>query len=224
MESDNIVGYQTKASVAGFNFVTPTFDAVDGTGAVALQDIAISGENLTDSVDNLQILDEGGATTATYFYMSTGLTGFATDGWVDVDSWALADSTVPFGAGVLLDTANADVTVTFAGQVSTTDSEITSVAGFNFTGNNSPVSINIQDITVGGENVTDSVDNIQILDEGGATIATYFYMTTGLTGFAADGWVDVDSWALADVTLQPGQGVLVDTASASVKIVIPAAL
>ncbi len=223
VESDNVVGYQTKASASGFNFVAPTFDAVDGTGAIALQDIAISGDNVTDSSDNIQILDEGGATVSQYIYMTAATSALSADGWVDGDLWALTDATVPYGAGILLDTANAGVTVTFAGQVATTDSEIKSVSGFNFTGNNSPVSINVQDITVSGD-VTDSSDNIQILDEGGATIAQYIYMTAATSGLAADGWVDGDAWALADVSLEPGQGILVDTANADVSIVIPSAL
>ncbi len=218
------VGYQTTTSVAGFNFVTPTFDAVDGSGNVSLQDIKISGENVTDSVDNLQILDEGGATVSTYYYMTAATSGLSADGWVDFDAWALADGTVPYGASVLLSSANANVDITFAGQVASEDSAITTVAGFNFTGNNSPVEINIQDIVISGENVTDSVDNIQILDEGGATTATYYYMTAATSGFAADGWVDFDAWALADITLQPGQGVLVSTANAGVSVVIPSAL
>ena len=141
-----------------------------------------------------------------------------------MDNWAFVNGTIPYGSGILLDTANADVAVTFAGQVASDDSEITSVAGFNFTGNNTPVSINVQDVTVGGENVTDGSDNIQILDEGGATTATYVYMTAASSGFDADGWVDMDNWAFVDVTLTPGQGILVDTANAGVSIVIPSAL
>lgn len=224
IQSANVVGYQTKQTVSGFNFLAPTFEPVDGTGYINIQDIKISGENMTDSVDNLQILDEGGATTATYFYMTKETSGLEADGWVDGDLWALTDVSLPCGAGVLIDTANDGVDVTFAGQVSTTDTEVESVTGFNFTGNNSPAVINIQDILIVGENVTDSVDNLQILDEGGATIATYFYMTKETSGLEADGWVDGDLWALADMTIEPGQGVLIDTANDGVIISIPAAL
>ena len=224
IQSANVVGYTTKQTVSGFNFLAPTFEPVDGTGFINLQDIKISGDNVTDSADNIQILDEGGATTATYIYMTAETSALEADGWVDGDNWCLTDVTIPYGAGILLDTANEEVAVTFAGQVSTADSTITSVSGFNFTGNNTPVAVNIQDILVTGENVTDSADNIQILDEGGATIATYIYMTKETSGLEADGWVDGDNWCLADVTIEPGQGILVDTANEGVTINIPAAL
>lgn len=219
-----VVGYQQKETVTGFNFITPTFDSVSASGSIDLQDIKISGENVTDSVDNLQLLDEGGATTATYYYMTAGTSGLEADGWVDFDNWELVSGSVPYGASVLLDSANADVTITFAGSVSTADTLVESVSGFNFTGNNTPIAIDIQDLTISGANVTDSVDNLQILDEGGATVATYYYMTAATSGLEADGWVDFDNWALADVTLEPGQGVLIDTANDGVSIVIPSAL
>ena len=224
MESANIVGYQNKATASGFNFVTPTFDSVGGDGFIALQNIKIGGENVSDSVDNIQILDDGGATVATYVYMAKESSGFSADGWVDFDNWCLAEASIPYGSSVLLDTANANVDITFAGQVSEEDTEVTSVAGFNFIGNNTPAAINIQDIVLGNDKASDSVDNIQILDEGGATVATYVYMTKESSGFAANGWVDFDNWCLADVTLEPGMGVLVDTANAGVSIIIPSAL
>ena len=224
MESANIVGYQNKATASGFNFVTPTFDSVGGDGFIALQNIKIAGENITDAGDNIQILDDGGATVATYYYMTAETSGLEADGWVDGDAWALADVKIPYGASILLDTSNADVDLTFAGQVAEEDTEIESVAGFNFTGNNTPVEIGIQDILIQGENVTDAGDNIQILDEGGATVATYYYMTAETSGLEADGWVDGDAWALADIKLAPGQGILIDTGNADVLIVIPSAL
>ena len=71
LEDSNTVGYTTKTTVAGFNFVSPTFKNVSGS-AISCQDIKLSGENVIEYVDNLQILDEGGATTENYFWTSTG--------------------------------------------------------------------------------------------------------------------------------------------------------
>ena len=65
IESSNVVGYQQKETVTGFNFVIPTFDVVGG-GKVNIQDIKIEGA--TDWADNIQILDEGGAGIAQYIY------------------------------------------------------------------------------------------------------------------------------------------------------------
>ena len=99
--------------------------------------------------------------------------------------------------------------MTFAGQVSTEDTVIETVPGFNFVGNNTPVAVNIQDIKIA--NATDWSDNIQVLDEGGATIQQYIYASAAESGAEADGWLD-ETFTLADVTLEPGQGILIDTA------------
>ena len=69
--------------------------------------------------------------------------------------------------------------------------------------------VNIQDIKIA--NATDWGDNIQILDEGGSTIAQYYYASAKQSGAEADGWLD-ETLSLANITLEPGQGILVDTA------------
>ena len=204
VESANIVGYQQKDTVTGFNFVIPSFKAVNG-GSIHIQDIKIA--NATDWSDNIQILDEGGATVALYLYATKEQSGAAADGWLD-DTLALADVTIAPGQSILIDTADSAV-LTFAGQVSTEDTVVETVPGFNFVGNNTPVAVNIQDFTIVG--ATDWSDNIQILDEGGATLALYLYATKEQSGAAADGWLD-DTLALADVDIEPGQGILIDTA------------
>ena len=210
--SSDVVGYQNKDTVVGFNFVIPTFKAVNG-GTVNIQDIKIS--NATEWNDSIQVLDEGGATVATYFYLTSGSSGAEADGWVD-DTLALADVELEAGQSILVDTAAAAV-ITFSGKVSTDDTVVETVAGFNFVGNNTPVALDIQDITI--KNATEWNDSIQVLDEGGATVATYFYLTAGSSGAEADGWVD-DTLALADVDLEPGQGILIDTAAAA-EVTIP---
>lgn len=181
----------------------PTFKAVNG-GSIHIQDIKIAGA--TDWNDNIQVLDEGGATIAAYYYATAEQSGAAADGWLD-DTLALADVTFAPGQSILIDTADTTV-LTFAGQVSTEDTVVETVPGFNFVGNNTPVAVNIQDFTI--EGATDWNDNIQILDEGGATIAAYYYATAEQSGAAADGWLD-DTLGLADVNFEPGQGLLIDT-------------
>ena len=208
----SVVGYQQKETVTGFNFVIPTFAAING-GGVHIQDIKIA--NATDWTDNIQVLDEGGATVAMYIYATAAQSGAEADGWLD-DSFALADVTLEPGQSILIDTADT-ATLTFAGAVSSEDTVVETVAGFNFIGNNTPVSVKMQDITIAGG--TDWTDNIQVLDEGGATIAMYIYATAAQSGAEADGWLD-DSFTLADVTLEPGQGILVDTADTAT-ITIP---
>ena len=202
--SSSVVGYQQKDTVSGFNFVIPTFKAVN-SGSIHIQDIKIA--NATDWSDSIQVLDEGGATIQQYIYASAAESGAEADGWLD-ETFSLADVTFAPGQSILIDTANISV-LTFAGQVSTEDTVIETVPGFNFVGNNTPVAVNIQDIKIA--NATDWSDNIQVLDEGGATIQQYIYASAAESGAEADGWLD-ETFTLADVTLEPGQGILIDTA------------
>ena len=209
------MGYQTKDTVTGFNFVIPTFKAVNGATGVHIQDIKIA--NATDWGDNIQILDEGGATIAQYYYVSAAESGFEADGWLSEDMGSLADVTFAPGQSILVDTADI-ASLTFAGAVSTDDTVVETVAGFNFVGNNTPVAVNIQDIKIA--NATDWGDNIQILDEGGATIAQYYYVSAAESGFEADGWLSEDMGSLADIDLEAGQGILIDTADVA-EVTIP---
>ena len=214
VESANVVGYQQKDTVTGFNFVIPTFKAVNG-GSIHIQDIKIA--NATDWTDNIQVLDEGGAGVAMYVYVSAAQSGFGADGWLSEDFTGLADVTFAPGQSILIDTADT-TTLTFAGQVSTEDTVVETVPGFNFVGNNTPVAVDIQDITISG--ATDWTDNIQILDEGGAGVSMYVYVSAAQSGFEADGWLSEDFTGLADVSFDPGQGILIDTADVAT-ITIP---
>ena len=198
------MGYQTKNTVAGFNFIAPTFENV-AEGGVDIQDIKLS-EGAAEYSDNIQLLDVGGATTEMYLYTA--------DGWIDADTFELANKKVKAGASVLINTENA-ITVTLSGKVGTEKYETTSEAGFNFVGNTTPVAINIQDVKLEGQ-VSEYSDNIQILDEGGATSEMYLY--------TADGWIDADTFELANKTIDPGLGLLVNTENAGVKITVPPAL
>ena len=200
------MGYQQKDTVSGFNFVIPTFKAVNG-GAVHIQDIKIA--NATDWSDSIQVLDEGGATAQQYFYASAAESGYEADGWLSEDGGSLADVTFEPGQSILIDTADSAVLM-FAGQVSTEDTVVETVPGFNFVGNNTPVAVNIQDFEIVG--ATDWSDSIQILDDGGATAQQYFYASAAESGYEADGWLSEDGGSLADVDIEPGHGILIDTA------------
>ena len=220
--SSNIVGYQKVTLQPGFNFVAPQFTAVGG-GAIDLQSIKldVADEDATGA-DNIQILDEGGATVSTYVWLPAEWVGGEKSGWMD-DNGDLASVALANGLGILIDSAD-DATVTISGEVSTENSETTAVAGFNFVGNSTPVAIDIQDIQidVADEDATGG-DNLQILDDGGATIATYVWLPAEWVGGEKSGWMD-DNGDLAAVELAPGQGVLIDIVADGTKITVPTAL
>ena len=136
IESTNIVGYQTTDTVAGFNFYSPQFKAI-GSNQIGIQNIKITG-GATDWLDNVQILDEGGATVAQYYFASDAESSLGSDGWLTPEMDALADVSIAPGQSVIVETVE-EAEVTNAGEVSATATEFTSVAGFNFVGNASPV-------------------------------------------------------------------------------------
>ena len=218
IESANIVGYTATSSVAGFNFYAPTFKKVASDVAANIQDITL-GEGGTSWSDNIQVLDEGGSTVATYYYVTTD-DGFSSNGWTE-DGGSLAEVPLAKGQSVIIETASDGVLINFSGEVDKTGIEVTSVAGFNFVGNNTPTPMSIQDIML-GEGGTSWSDNIQILDEGGSTIATYYYVTKD-DGFSSNGWTE-DGGSLAEISLAPGQGIIVETAAEGVTITLPSAL
>ena len=220
-----MVGYNTKSdTVQGFNFYAPQFQAVNSAAGVNIQDIKLDfGTGEADGGDNIQVLDEGGATLASYYWMPADWTGAEQDGWIDEDG-NLANVTLTEGQGVLIDIVAAGTSVMNSGKVADTPTTVTGIQGFNFIGNNSPIAINIQDIKLDfGEGEADGGDNIQILDEGGATTASYYWMPADWTGAEQDGWIDEDG-NLADVSIPAGQGLLVDIVAAGTKVTIPSAL
>ena len=188
-----------------------------------LQDIKLNSATAESWSDNLQILDEGGATIETYTFATAEESGCEKDGWLNGDAEYVDNVTIPYGLGILIDSAN-DSSVTFAGQVATADSEITAVAGFNFTGNNSPVEINLQDIKLDASTAESWSDNLQILDEGGATIETYTFATAEESGCEKDGWLNGDAEYVENITIAPGQGILIDIANEGTIITIPAVM
>ena len=218
------MGYQKVTLIPGFNFVAPQFTAVGG-GPIDLQSIRLDvADDDATGADNIQVLDDGGATVAQYFWYPAEAIGTAKSGWLDEDTGTLATTTLDNGLSVLVDSAD-DATVTIAGEVSTNTVEVVSVAGFNFVGNSTPAPINIQDIQIDiADDDATGADNIQILDDGGATVAQYFWYPAEAIGAAKSGWLDEDTGALADVTLAPGQGVLLDASDDGITITVPSAI
>jgi len=219
VSSQEIVGYQTKTTVKGFNFITPTFENTAGS-EISVQDIQLDAATATSWTDEIQVLDEGGATIETYVYATAEESGLEKDGWLNGES-QLAPSTLKKGQSVIVNTEN-PTSLTFSGVVGSSATKVQAVAGFNFVGNNSPVSIDIQSIRL-DENASSWQDEIQVLDEGGATIEIYVYATAEESGLERDGWLNGES-QLADRVFKPGDGFLVNIANEGTTITLPAAL
>ena len=217
------MGYQKLTLGEGFNWVAPQFLTVGGT-PINIQDLQLDfGDGEALGGDNLQILDEGGATIVTYNWFPGDWMGTDKDGWFDENS-ELANVTLDSGMSVLINCDTDGTVVKIFGEVGTADYETTAVAGFNFVGNTTPVTINIQDIQLDfGNGEAQGGDNLQLLDNGGATVTTYNWFPGDWMGTSTDGWYDENS-ELADVELAPGQGVLINADTDGTIISVPSAL
>ena len=217
------MGYQKLTLGAGFNWVAPQFLSI-GETPINIQALQLDfGDGEATGADNLQVLDEGGATIAIYNWFPGEWMGTTTDGWYDENS-QLANVTLTAGQSVLIDCADDGTVVKVFGEVATTDYATTAVAGFNFVGNTTPVTINVQDIQLDfGDGEATGADNLQLLDDGGATLAIYNWFPGEWMGTSTDGWYDENS-QLADFDLAPGQGILIDSGDAGTIIAVPSAL
>ena len=222
LESANVVGYnESKSSEAGFLLIAPQFKNV-GSDDFSIQNIKL-GEGATSWSDFLQVVDADAVGQEIYYYASADESGFEADGWLSADMSALADVSLAPGQSALLYT-EAESTYSDVGEVSKVSSVTPSVAGFNILGNNTPVDLNVQEITL-GEGATSWSDFIQFLDEQAVGLADiYYYATADESGFAADGWLSADMSSLANFDIPAGKGFLLYTEAADVNITIPSAL
>lgn len=168
----------------------------------------------------MQILDEGGAVSKQYLWLEAGSMG-DNAGWYD-DDFNYVEEPIKPGQSVLISTENEGVTITFAGSVGQTDIVLSSISGFNFVGNATPISTDIQKITLSGAQISEWSDSIQFLDDGGAVEKQYLWLEAGSMGDNA-GWYDDDFNYVAEA-VEAGNGFLISTENAGVTITIPAAL
>ena len=246
-----VVGYQNKGfDRSGYNISAISFETV----GAARDEITLGDITPSDDFSNsfITFMTAGGATAkvsyggkqvpAKYFYVTE-------DDAEDGAGWYLeADEDyennqnaviLPLGDGFLVNRASgeASATLTFAGEVSTTPvTKSFSRAGYNITGNCTPTTITLGDITP-SEDFSNSF--ITFMTAGGATAkvsyggkqvpAKYFYVTEDDAEDGAGWYLEADEDYENNqnaVELQAGEGFLVNRASgeASATLTIPSAL
>ena len=125
--SSDVVGYQTKSFVSGFNYVANTFVSV-GTAESEMTLADIVPSDITLYTTTIQLLDDTGATATTSEYEDLGevyLTftyattedGAPTAGWYLQDDFGFEHPQnsrgLAAGAGILVDCGDADASITF---------------------------------------------------------------------------------------------------------------
>ena len=189
-----------------------------------------SATGLASEAIFLQTLDEYGAMANSFIWITAAEAGdYGIDGagWLDADTYSLADKVFTPGEGYLVQNAYADGKITCAGAVATGATEIILNDGLTASGNLNPATVNIQSIVATATGIASEAIFIQTLDEYGAMAKTYIYVTeaeAGDYGLEGAGWIDADDYSLADKEFVPGEGYLVQNAYADGKVILPAVL
>ena len=147
-------------------------------------------------------LDAFGRNIADYAYM---IPRRGTPGWADENGVPLAEGDVVLNAGEGIAVLGANgLSLTTAGQVSTDDRVISLRDGATFSGNFTPVSLDLTAIIPGGEYGSGEI-GISRLDAFGRNIADYAFM---IPRRGTPGWADEDGVPVVEgeVTFAPGEG------------------
>ena len=220
IESQNVVGYQEISLQTGYNIFAPTFDGVNET--LDIQDIKLQN-SAGDGTDVIWVLDEGGIVTGeTYYWLSKDFTGLESDCW-SADGATAMSLEITSGQGFYVYTDASDASILVSGQVKIGEYSESLQAGYNLTGNFSPVELSIQNVKLSGV-PGDGTDVIWVLDAGGiVTGETYYWLSKDFTGLESDCW-SADGATAMEKVLQPGEGLYLYTDSTTATISLPAVI
>jgi len=219
--SQNVVGYSTAATPAGFLMYSAMFTAIGGGSATGKLS-QITGN--FDSFDNIQFIDQYGNAPVSYQWIKAGdFPGASVDGWYDFSLPVNAvDVDLPQGLSYLISTANTNKVLN-SGEVRDAVISINiTVGGGGYTsiGNPTPTSRLLSRFTFTG---LTSFDNIQFIDKDGNAPVSYQWIKAGdFPGATVDGWYDFSLPVNAvDPVINAGVGFLLSTATAGGTVTIP---
>ena len=201
--------------------VTPVFKDLGGqTVDYPISKIVPIGENILGTGDvSIQLMNASGTWGNQYFWYTENM-GF-TPGWYD-GSFSPADETLPAGQAIMVSCDPEDVQFLVLGEVELEEASIEVENGWEMFGNNTPVTIHLDDIEPTGENILGTGDiAIQFMNASGTWGNQYFWYTEnmGLT----PGWYD-GSFSPADETLDAGQAIMLSCDAADTSFTMPSPL
>ncbi len=224
VESANVVGYQANALTSGNKVMGAAFIAVSGA-SVDLTDIIVTGydseEGCEGTVD-IQTLDAFGRGGNQYFWYDVPGELY---GWLDASDTEAAkgDLVLAPGEGLWINAPSSDYKLQTAGQVPTSGIAVTLCEGSKIAVNNTPVTVDLTDITVSGYNEEDGCEgtvDIQTLDAYGRGGNQYFWYDVPGELY---GWLDASDTEAAkgDLTISAGEGLWVNAPSTDYQIEFP---
>lgn len=176
-------------------------------------------------------IDSEGAYGDQYYYISVG-----NKGWSDVNGTAISrgDMLLKKGEGLIVYFKKTGATTClfqYSGEVEINDTSSVLATGYNFTGNTTPVNVDLKDVQVkklnGSEWETSPAGiakgqlYIRKIDSEGAYGDMYYYISVG-----SKGWSDKDGNAISKESfiLNPGEGVIAyfkKTGATGCQIIMP---
>ena len=224
--TSGIVGYQQITVISGYSIFTPTFKNVDNT-SFSLEDIqplrndgsefGTSMSTRCNGAIKINKISSEGNYTATYSYYETA----ARKGWYDNSGNKIETETVLFtdGEAMLVNNQYKGVTVLFqvSGAVDLVNKNLVPT-GYSLFGNNTPVTINLADVTVLNQNgepfgttmstrCNGAVKINKVGTEGNYTTTYSYYETSTRLGWYDNNGTKVTG---SDITLLPGEALLVN--------------
>ncbi len=193
--------------------ITPSFKNTTET-EYPIDNFEVKGA--TDAMTTIQVLDAEGQVTGMYYWYNAYQELPA--GWFDVTGLTPAGITLKPGEAVFFNTSESNVTVLSSGEVPGVITH--AVQGFAMLGNGSPVTIDVDAMTVTG--ATDAMTTIQILDFEGQVTGMYYWYNSYQKLPA--GWFDVTGLTPAGIALNPGDSVIFTSNESNVSMSIPAAI
>ena len=221
--SANVVGYYTYDLEQGYNFVTPVFEGINGQ--MSIQDVKIIGSEGW-STEYIYGLDADGLLTGQNYSWQCGeATGLDYFAWIDESTGAEADYSFTNGTGFYLYADSEGLQLQTSGQVTVGAYTRELDQGYNFTGNFTPVDLDLQKITIEGSEGW-STEYIYGLDADGLlTGQNYSWQCGEATGLDHFAWIDESTGAEAvDVTIKAGQALYLYADSEGLVLKLPAVL
>ena len=222
IESQNIVGYQTKAVRKNLSQQVCTFDqiGVEG-GALDIQKLIpvdANGDYIGDGAVNIQFISDRGVNQASYAYY--GEDEYDDDmpaGWYNEKTDELAIHTFNSGEAFLV-SSSAACNFIYSGEVSMAETDVPFRKNLSVQANIRPMSVDIQDVIPvdsKGDYIGDGAINIQFLTDRGVTQTSYAYY--GEDEYDDDmlaGWYNEKTDELAEYTFTAGEGFMLSAGQA----------
>ena len=237
---------------SGITWSLSTFKQIDkdltaqtlGSFAIPTDQGFLSGDSIV-----LEIYDETGSLEGSYSFVDTanaGIYSLTKTGWYPFEKilyWEATDDdcandlVVPFGKGVIITSAEADTSLTFAGQVLEESKTYDVVGGgITWTGNSTPVDLTLGDLAIPTDEGFLSGDSIvlEIYDSSGTLEGAYSFVdagNAGTYGLTKTGWYPFEKilyWEATDddcanetVSVPAGKMVIITSAEADTTLTLP---